>query len=395
MPRNVYCPRCGARHELADVARGAPAELECVACMHAFTVKPHPLTDAPFTDINTFMGTLRALLAEPDPDATSIVLAIKDIPNAHDREVASRYAWEHFQRIGRRDDVAVHAPRPPESPMRFDPETRVLASADGAAIKELCCPVEKRWSELEVLDAQDMARACADCKRNVFDTRGMNAGDVRRIVASDPSVCLHVDERHGNVVFATAPSTDDAPEEAPIEEEIEQAFGLRGRVNSWARRITGGGLEEPTTPREVPLIATASSVMEVNLGAALGLRPLVKRLADLTGDHYMQVWQNTRTHEVMIQADPRHAPMPLPYDEWEVAVPAFTYGEQGWSPFGAYLVPADLEPGSSVRLERVLMTPEMRLAPLTPFSTYLPAGTWDGADIQVTVDNGPGPTWVG
>ena len=347
MIKTVTCPSCGAGRTLDDAERASTLELRCGDCGRTFVVEPDPLVDGPFGDFDAFMGTLRSQLNAPAPDAAAIVLATQRVPKRHDREVAQRYAWEHFRRIGARRDVLVYDPMA-HAPMHYDPTTRMLSGSDGTDIKELCCPLTKRWSDLEVLDANDMARACAACKRRVFDTRAMKEADVRRMVAHDPTVCLHIDARHGNVVFATrSPSSP------------------------------GADLDEH------PLIATAHSLHEVNFGAMIGMRPILKRLSDRDGTHFLSVWQNTRTREIMLQMDPRHAPIPLPYDEWEVAIPGFRWANEGSSPFGAYMIPRGLAPNTPVRLERVLRDPEMRREAFATSRTFASRGVWTGRDIAV------------
>lgn len=81
--------------------------------------------------------------------------------------------------------------------MKYDPSTKTLYTDEGVLIKQLRCPLYRRW---EQLDGQSSTahRHCQACERNVLDTALLSDRELLRIVGEDPSTCLSVNTRQAN-----------------------------------------------------------------------------------------------------------------------------------------------------------------------------------------------------
>ena len=82
--------------------------------------------------------------------------------------------------------------------MKFDPDTKALATNNEVLIKVLRCPLQKQWGQLQP-SAKSPHRCYSDCEREVLDTATMRESEVLAIVQSDPSTCLCVSLSQGNV----------------------------------------------------------------------------------------------------------------------------------------------------------------------------------------------------
>lgn len=324
---------------------------------------------------NDFMGIIRSMLHEPRPNAAQIVTAIQTCPDAHTQSIAERYAWEHFQRIQSREQIPEYSDYEVGA-MRYNSASHLLSTPDGSVIKKMCCPIAKRWDQLDEIDTQDRARTCPACQRHVYNTQGMDAHEVHQIVKDDPEVCLYIDQRHGNVEFITSPQLTPHEEATRKQEKLAPS-----KAKTFFARFRGD-VPEP------PEIRTLLTCIEINQHAALGYFPLVRQNAapDISGI-FIQIWQNSRTGQIVVQTDSRCVPLPRPYREWTIAVPGFHAGQNPALSFVAYMIPLDLEPGTQVSIKKYFTPPGRDRSVLDPIRYDRPRpkeiyATWTGSDVE-------------
>ena len=80
--------------------------------------------------------------------------------------------------------------------MKIDPTTLSLFTDSGQFLKDLNCPENKNWHDLN-LNA-DGSRPCDTCLRNVYDTSQLTDQQVLEMVNKDPDTCLAVSPTQNN-----------------------------------------------------------------------------------------------------------------------------------------------------------------------------------------------------
>lgn len=298
------------------------------------------------TESNELMGQIRSMLHQPRPDATQIIQTIQQCPDAHARAIAERYAHEHFVARHEQEDIPDYQPRLPVSRMRYDPRSGILYHPDGSSLKQMCCPLEQRWSDLTPLHEDDRVRRCRQCQHNVHDTRDMDPDELRELLQKYPQTCLHIDPRHGHVLFMNA--SHEAPNPSQPESEL----------------IT---------------IHTAFSYQEINTLTSIGYTPLIKSMIPEESGNFIQVWQHTITKHIHVQMDTRCVTMPPPYNDWEVILTSSSYHPHQSVAFAAYMIPRDIAPNTPVHIKQSIHAP-----PNTPGaapSLASATGWWTGSDI--------------
>ncbi len=86
--------------------------------------------------------------------------------------------------------------------MTFDPYSLALFTDAGELIKELHCPLKKRWHELG--ETETAHRTCSNCERPVLDTATMTEAEVVAVVRSDPQTCLCVSAVQENLTLRSS-----------------------------------------------------------------------------------------------------------------------------------------------------------------------------------------------
>jgi len=74
--------------------------------------------------------------------------------------------------------------------MKYLSETRQLLSDNGKVIKQLTCPLRKKWGNLLKTDARDTKRRCCECNKDVLDISTFSEKQVMAIVENEPDVCV-------------------------------------------------------------------------------------------------------------------------------------------------------------------------------------------------------------
>lgn len=84
--------------------------------------------------------------------------------------------------------------------IHFEPVHKTLLDEDGKVVKQLCCPQNRGWEQLQSLDAErGWQRYCGECDARVLDTAVMSPDEVLATVRSDASVCLRISLEQDNV----------------------------------------------------------------------------------------------------------------------------------------------------------------------------------------------------
>ena len=87
--------------------------------------------------------------------------------------------------------------------MKFDIAKRELFTDDGELIKLLHCPLRMRWEQLGA-STDSPHRTCAECDHQVLDTAVLSDAAVLAAVRADPTTCLCVTARQGNLTILTS-----------------------------------------------------------------------------------------------------------------------------------------------------------------------------------------------
>ena len=87
--------------------------------------------------------------------------------------------------------------------MKFNPVTNQLFSNSGKFLKELHCPLDLDWEDLERISTQDQNRRCAHCDRKIIDTAFLTEEELSDILHDDKNTCLKIDLNQPNLIFTT------------------------------------------------------------------------------------------------------------------------------------------------------------------------------------------------
>ena len=216
--------------------------------------------------------------------------------------------------------------------MRFNPETRILRTNKGELIKEMHCPLQKRWDEMTPIGSDDRARLCGGCGKSVHSTDGLTDVEVLRLMRKNSEACLMVRLDSPNLTIEGQPS-------------------VRGMA----------ALEESCPMRR---IRTARGMRAINEMASATLRPLVVPVRPGSTSRFA-VWQHRQTGQIELQGDMRWSPNSECEGEpqWEQVIGRYAYefgprcGDDG-IPVAAYMIPADLRPGERVWVEDIIESVE-------------------------------------
>ena len=212
--------------------------------------------------------------------------------------------------------------------MRFNPETGILRTDKGELIKEMRCPLQKRWDEMTPIGSDDRARLCGGCGKSVHSTDGLTDAEVLRLMRKNREACLMIRLDSPNLTIEGQPS-------------------VRGM----------SALEESCPMRR---IKTARGMRAINEMASATLRPLVVPVRSGSTSRFA-VWQHRTTGEITLQGDLRWSPDRDSEGggQWEEVLPRTEYrfgpqcGDDGM-PIAAYMIPTDLRPGERVWVEEII-----------------------------------------
>jgi hypothetical protein len=143
----------------------------------------------------------------------------------------------------------------------------------------------------------------------------------------------------------------------------------------------------PDRPRKaIRKIRTARSLRSINSAVLQGFLPLLRQVVP-SGEisHRYCLMRNTRTGAVVDHVDPRDTMYDSP--SWEVVLEDRYYPYYFKSPFAAYLIPKDMEPGEEVLLLDLI---EDYVGLVDPGgNTHRLAScraVWNGSDLEIRYD---------
>lgn len=230
--------------------------------------------------------------------------------------------------------------------MKYDIKEKMLYDRNGNSLKKLECPLFKKWEALQpwtknwrdTVDEDDTHRMekrryCGECKKCVIDINSYSEDQIIALIEVQPDACVYLRSDHPEL-------------------EIVGDVDASKRLPSccFTDRLTDG----------TRIIQTARSIAAIQRGVKKGLRPFFvsndpegKVLSKLT------ILYNEEDKKLRIGGDFRSG---LPF------TPGIIHGEaqkstgvslrmdmdRDLSPIAAYLIPPDLENGSSVWLQDII-----------------------------------------
>ena len=75
---------------------------------------------------------------------------------------------------------------PGELTVRFNQEDRSLWTDDGRFLKQLDCPLHKRWSEMKPVEGDERRRICGSCSKAVVSLEGLTDAEARELITGVP-----------------------------------------------------------------------------------------------------------------------------------------------------------------------------------------------------------------
>lgn len=210
--------------------------------------------------------------------------------------------------------------------IRYSPKESTLYDTNGGMIKEISCPLEKRWEDLQrlederseiqkLLGPEERHRFCDACQKKVFNLNGLNADEIKGACLASPGICVHATLPHPAI---------------SVEERDNDRSGVCPKFEVVGRR----------------LIRTARRVVAMNEAVKNGFKLLIKPVIpdDEIGRKYI-VWQDEEGY-VQVSGDFRMTgPNAQYYRLNPYASPL---------PFAAYLLPSGLMKNESVYLADVI-----------------------------------------
>ena len=212
---------------------------------------------------------------------------------------------------------------PRESTVRFDQNSRVLTTDNGHFLKQVACPLNKRWSEMRPVEGDERRRVCGSCEKAVVSLEGATDAEARELIDSDGDTCVMIPFGAANVtIHGKAP---------PLMAGSKGACPLR-------------------------VIRTARGLADIRGKTRPELRPFVVEVPEFEGIQ-LSVWQHQKTGEIDIAGDMRYTPGRGPHWKRFIDWCRYSRGHQTGSddiPIAAYMIPSDLKRGELVFVEDII-----------------------------------------
>lgn len=87
--------------------------------------------------------------------------------------------------------------------MKYNPITQDLYTDTGIFIKQLHCPLAKKWEQL-ANTLTPMAKVCSTCNKAVYDTSTLSDSEVLAMLNVTAETCLKVDFEQPNITITYA-----------------------------------------------------------------------------------------------------------------------------------------------------------------------------------------------
>ena len=245
--------------------------------------------------------------------------------------------------------------------MIYVTEDQDLYSDQGEFIKHVSCPLASRLARDVSAAAAEREFRCSQCNTRVKNLAYMNDQEALSAAKADTNVCFFATPDAKNVVHVTKPQ--------PMH---------------WLVTGKRRGMEPSGT--ETLVIHTARTPSAMNFAVANGFRLLFRRAGtDERVQHQLAVYRNTISGELVFTDDAR---CPPGYHAGTAAdfTPVFDYflyPPQGPAfPVAAYVVPADLVPGTQVFVEDSIEDLVCQMPQNTAERMSGWWAMWDGEDLN-------------
>jgi hypothetical protein len=87
--------------------------------------------------------------------------------------------------------------------MKYNPISQELYTDAGTFLKQLHCPLAKRWEQLgPTSDVQ--AKTCSTCNKPVYDTSLLMDSELQNMLINAPETCLKVELEQSNLTITYA-----------------------------------------------------------------------------------------------------------------------------------------------------------------------------------------------
>jgi len=207
-------------------------------------------------------------------------------------------------------------------PFVYDEKSSSLYGPDGQYIKKVFCPKAVSWNQLLADQAEDRSRGCNQCDERIINLDTSSPESVLAILDKNPKTCVYASNNSANVIFLKDESNPSAPRLAP---------------ESWY------GNNAPKV--DIPIIATARSIEDIERGLRMGFWPDVRLVRYNTKEisQKLCVYQNMVTGEIQWFGDYRSPSANEVGPDWKEVIPwtnFYTHYQQ--IPVAAYLIPKGL-----------------------------------------------------
>lgn len=307
-------------------------------------------------DIPELLTYLREQLSKPNYEIAPLWQCIKEWHDETEQQVAIAYLQAHTS-------PPAHLPIHPRSDtfhgrkMLFNEDNQTLYTNDGTFIKQLTCPLQKKWTTLTRIEHDDKKRLCESCQKHVISTQGLYDQEVLGIMMFDPESCLHASPSFGNLALLPHKET----------------------------RTDNDNSYSYTRPskRDLRIIRTARTIHDMNQacqeGNSLAFVPVTAFESKIS--HFSAIYVNPVSGSVR-----EHGPRS--FIASNIAEGTSTTKRETYhfpSPYAAYIIPPDLTPGEHVQLDD-LITNHIAYEHNGSFRLQSVDAIWNGTSFDIQYD---------
>jgi len=84
--------------------------------------------------------------------------------------------------------------------MKYNPITQELYTDTGTFLKQLHCPLAKKWEQLDLASIAQ-AKTCSTCNRAVYETSNLSDNDLQTMLQNASETCLKLDFNQPNLTI--------------------------------------------------------------------------------------------------------------------------------------------------------------------------------------------------
>lgn len=250
--------------------------------------------------------------------------------------------------------------------MKFNAETKELFTQDDKLIKQMRCPLNKRWNDLLPISQSHLKRRCSACNRTVLNVTYEKEEIICALARFDNEACFYIDMSKRDIEIIDSDANQRTQPQYPCVHH-QNEVGDR-------------------------LIFTARSIEEIKHLEQSGCRVLIKKV-EPNPDIYerLAVILNEDTGYHTFTGDLRNMPFLCQLIEPSkfIPIPSFTYYPYQFpAPIAAYILPDDLEVGERVFLVDLIedyVACKWNQGPKSRLSSHY--AVWNGTDFEVEWDN--------